>query len=64
MAQIEIEEIIDHLSSEMRRALAAVFEEHAPGVTIDDRQVFRDFKRQVRRKCSTWEQVPDRFVKV
>lgn len=62
MAKVKIEEIVDHLSSEFRRALEDTFAEHAPGVEIDSYQVFRDFKRAVYRKCNTWENVPDRFV--
>lgn len=63
MAQVQPEEIVDHLSSEFRRALEEVFSEHAPGVDVDIHEVFRHFRRAVRRKCNTWETVPDRFVK-
>lgn len=64
MAQVMIEEVVDHLRSEFRRALADTFATHAPGVSINDHQVFRDFKRAVYRKCSVWEQVPDQYVKL
>ena len=63
MAKINIEEIIDHLDSEMRRALEATIKEHFPDQDFDTRSVFRTFKRQVDRKCDTWEEVPDEFIK-
>lgn len=62
MARVKIEDVVDHLSSEFRRALEEVFQNHAPGTAIDSRAVFRDFRRAVYRKCNTWENVPDHFV--
>lgn len=62
MAKVQIEEIIDHLSSEMKRALEAAAAEVLPNVNFDSHSFFRAFKRAVYRKCNTWEQVPDNFV--
>jgi hypothetical protein len=62
MAQVNIEQIVDQLSSEIRKALAATIREHAPDCAVNDHAVFRTFRRQVGRKCSTWETVPDQFV--
>ena len=63
MAQIKAEDIADHLSSEMRGALEAAVKEVIPGAVFDSHDLFRAFKRHVYRKCSIWEDVPDRFVK-
>lgn len=63
MAEIEIEEVIDHLSHDMRRALTVAFAETLPDVEVDIRQFFRSFKRGIRRKCLTWEEIPNRLVK-
>lgn len=62
MAKVDIEEIIDHLSSEMRRSLKDSVNKVIPGATFDERELFKQFKREVRRKCRTWEDVPDRYV--
>jgi hypothetical protein len=62
MARVRIEEIIDHLSSDIRRALGAAVEEVLPGANIDQHALFRAFRRAVGRKCNQWEQVPDRLV--
>ncbi|BBQ13553.1 hypothetical protein WP1W18C01_39130 [Stenotrophomonas maltophilia] len=62
MAQVQMDEIVDHLSSEMRKALADAVREVAPEAKIDSYQLFRAFKRAVRRKCGTWETVPDGAV--
>jgi hypothetical protein len=63
MAQVHIEDIIDHLSLEMRRALAAAVKEAVPEAEFSEWQLYRAFLREVRLKCSTWEQVPDKLVK-
>lgn len=63
MAQVQIEEVVDHLSLEFRRALEETMKEHFPNQNFDSYAVFRTFKRQVYRKCSVWETVPDKNVK-
>lgn len=63
MAQIQPEEIVDHLRNEMRKALEEAVKEVIPSAVFDAHDLFRAFKRAVRHKCSTWEQVPDNFVK-
>lgn len=62
MAKVKIEEVVDHLSSEMRRALEDAVNEVVPNARFDSYELFRAFKRNVYRKCSTWETVPDRYV--
>lgn len=64
MAHLMVEEIVDHLSSEFRKALAQTVRSTLPDASFDDRQLFREFKRNVRRKCSTWETVPDEYVQL
>jgi hypothetical protein len=64
MARVKIEEIIDHLSSDMRRALEDAVSSVAPQSQIDSHQLYREFLRGVRRRCGTWERVPDRYVEV
>jgi hypothetical protein len=63
MAQVKIEEIVDHLSSEMRRALEDAVQAQIPGAQFDSYELFREFKRAVYRKCDIWENVPDQYVK-
>ena len=62
MAKVKIENIIDHLDTEIRRALEETIKDHFPNTNFDNRAVFRTFVRMVGRKCSTWEDVPDDFV--
>jgi len=63
MKYVDPEKIVDHLSTEMRRALKAAVDEVAPDADIDEHGLFRAFRRAVGRKCSRWEQVPDNCVK-
>jgi hypothetical protein len=62
MALVKIEDVIDHLDSEIRKALDATLRQHFPGQSFDSRAVYRTFKRMVYRKCSVWEEVPDSIV--
>ena len=64
MAKVNIEQIVDHLSSEMRRALEAAVRTTIPQANFEPFELFREFRREVGRKCNTWEQVPDQFVEV
>ncbi|PAX06390.1 hypothetical protein CKY28_17465 [Sphingomonas lenta] len=59
---MKIEDVVDHLRGEMRRALAQTLKTVAPEVQVDDGQLFREFRRNVSRRCSTWETVPDHCV--
>jgi hypothetical protein len=62
MARVKIEEIIDHLDHEVRLSLKAAVDDIIPNVRFDERELFRAFKRAVRRKCNTWETVPDEYI--
>lgn len=62
MAKVKIEAVVDHLSSEMRRALEETVREVMPDANIDSHELFRVFKRAVYRKCIVWEQVPDEYI--
>lgn len=62
MARVKIEEILEHLSTEMRKALKQAVESTIPGAEFDERELFRNFRRSVGRKCGVWENVPDQYV--
>lgn len=62
MASVKIEEIIDSLSFEMKKALKESVDKVLPGSSFDSSALFREFKRSVGRKCNTWERVPDNYV--
>ena len=62
MARVKIEEIVDHLGTEMRKALSIAVNNVIPDAEFDERQLFRAFRRAVGRKCNTWESVPDQYV--
>jgi hypothetical protein len=57
-----MEEIVDHLSTEVRRALENSVRQVAPDARIDSYELFRAFRREIGRRCSTWEKVPDHYV--
>jgi len=62
MARVRMVQIVEHLRSEMRRALTEAVQRVLPDAEFDERQLFLEFRRAVGRKCSTWERVPDGYV--
>lgn len=62
MAKVKIEEVIDHIDYDIRRALEETIKHHFPDTSFSSHEVFRTFKRMVGRKCNTWENVPDDYV--
>ncbi len=64
MAKIKIENIVDHLDTEFRKALEETIKQHFPNERFDSRAVFRTFNRSISRKCNTWERVPDNLVEI
>jgi hypothetical protein len=64
MARVKIQDIIDSLDTDIRNALEASVQEVMPDSQVDKYELFRAFKRAVRRKCSTWERVPDHSVEI
>ena len=62
MARVKIEEIVGHLSTEFRKPLDEAVRKEIPDADFNAQQLFREFRRAVGRKCSTWESVPDHYV--
>jgi RecJ-like exonuclease len=62
MARVKMEEIVDHLSAEIKRALERAVERTCPDARFDSHELFREFRSAVRSKCRTWEHVPDQYV--
>ncbi len=63
MAKVNIEEVINHLESDMRKVLDATIREHLPYQDFNSRNVFKSFKKQVNKKCRSWESVPNKFIR-
>jgi len=62
MARVKIEEIVDHLDGEFKKALVDTTMHFAPGVQFDRGALFRFFLQRVYHHCSSWKSVPDSAV--
>ena len=62
MAYIDIEEVIEYLDSDMKRALENALENYGIKEPIDRNRLFKEFVKSVRRKCSNREYIPDNLV--
>jgi hypothetical protein len=64
MAQVKIQSIIEHLDYDMKRALEEAVSRVSPDSDIDRNELYREFRRAVGRKCSTWVSVADHDVEI
>ncbi|HNW97776.1 MAG TPA: hypothetical protein PKK00_05110 [Bacteroidales bacterium] len=62
MARIKIDYIIDYLNKDIRKALEETLKQYFPNESFDNRALFHTFKRNVAKKCSSWEEVPDHLI--
>lgn len=63
MAKVNIEEFVDHLDLEIRKALNATLREHFPDQDFNSRKVFKTFQHEVVKKCNSWESIPNKFIR-
>lgn len=63
MAKVKIEEFIEHLDREIRKALEATLREHFPDQDYNSRTVFKTFQKEITKKCNSWEDVPNKFIR-
>ena len=63
MAEVKIDDVLYHLDSEFKRALADTMKKFAPNVQVNTGSAFQYFKRRVYDHCSVWEKVPDSCVR-
>ena len=64
MSLVKIEDMVESLSYNFKRVLEDAVERTVPEADFDRNKLFLEFKRSIRRKCSTWETVPDRYIKM
>ena len=62
MARVKIQSIVEYLDYDMKRALEDAVSRALPEADIDRSELYREFRRAVGRKCSTWVNVPDHDV--
>ncbi len=63
MAQIVVDDIVDHLSSEFKKALRRTLEKEMIGENNDINQIYRIFLKEIRRACNSTERVPDNYIR-
>ena len=57
MARVKIELLIEEYSADFRNALAQAIREVIPGVTFDEQELYRAFRRHIVTRLSTWVRV-------
>lgn len=62
MARIKVQEIVDHLNPQMRGALDDAVSKVLPGVELDRRQLYLEFRLALLRRAKAWENVPNSSV--
>lgn len=62
MARIKPTEIFDHFNPQLRAALDEAVARALPGVEIDRRQLYLEFRRALTQRLKAWENVPNSAV--
>ena len=62
MARIKVEEVLESLDHELRRALGDAVRQSIPNANFDERTLYKAFCKAAYRRCSIWETVPDMYV--
>ena len=63
MTEVRIENVVEHLRSEFKKALNDTMRELCPDASFDESEAFRHFLKRVGHRCRTWEEVPDSCIK-
>ena len=64
MAEVKVEDVVYELESEFTKALADTMAEFAPNAAYSEKQLFKFFLKRVYTRCSVWEKVSDKLVRV
>jgi len=62
VARIKPVEILDHLNPQVRAALDEAVTRTLPGVEVDKRQLYLEFRRALALKLKPWENIPNAAV--
>jgi hypothetical protein len=62
MARIKTEEIVDHLSDKLKKAMADCIKEHIPDAQYDPTLLYRSFRKSFVLNNKSWIDIPDRYV--
>jgi|GEM_PF-1166827 len=62
MARVKVADLVDHLTPQMRTALDEAVERTLPGVEVDRRKLYLEFRRALVTRCKQWENVPNAAV--
>ncbi len=62
MARIKSADVFDHLTPQIRAALDDAVERALPGVEVDRRKLYLEFRRALGARLKPWENVPNAAV--
>ncbi len=62
MARIKPQEIFDHFNPPLRAALDEALERTLPGIEMDRRKLYLEFRRSLATRLKAWENVPNAAV--
>jgi hypothetical protein len=63
MAQVKIEDVVESLDSDFKKALEDTMKAFAPNASASRDEIFRFFLKRVYHHCRVWETVPDGCVR-
>ncbi len=63
MAKIKVEEFVNHLEGEFKKALSSTIYKELGDVEFNAKELFNTFKNELVDKCNTYESLPNKYIK-
>ena len=63
MAKLNVEQLINHLDLEVRKALEATLREYFPYEEYNSRAISKTFQKELGKRCKVWENIPNKFIR-
>ncbi len=63
MAKIKVDEFVDQLESEFKKALTSTIYKEIGDIDFNIKDVYNTFRKELIEKCNTWETLPNKYIK-
>ncbi len=63
MAKIKVDGLVEEMETEFKQALLSTLRRHFDKDTYSENEVVKTFMAQLKEKCNSWEEVPNKFIR-
>ena len=63
MAKIKVDGLVEEMETEFKQALLSTLRRHFDKDIYSEKAVTKTFLAQLKEKCNSWEEVPNKYIK-